>query len=882
MLALACAGASTRHGESVPLGRLPAGVRPLHYDLALAIDPERGRFSGTARITLQLDRPVQTIWLHGKRLEVSDVTIQLGAGEPSSARWEAADPSGLAAVRLPQQIGPGEARLRIAWDAAFDERGRGLYRVESGGDAYVFTHFEPLSARAAFPAFDEPGFKTPFDIALSVRDGDLAVGNTPIAETAALPDGGRRIRFATTPPLPTYLIAWAVGPLDVVEAPALPANEIRARAIPFRGIAVRGRGSELAWALARTPPIVERLEGYFESPYPYAKLDVIAVPDFGAGAMENVGAVFFREDYLLLDGPGVKETQRRAFGYIMAHELAHQWFGNLVTMPWWNDLWLNEAFATWLGRRIEADVFPENDADGAELDAIHWAMRSDGLVSARSIRQPIEDQHDIYNAFDAITYNKGGGVLAMFERWLSPDVFRDGINRYLDEHRMGTATASDLLDALSRAAGRDVAAPFRTFLTRPGVPLLEAESACDASGGGIRLRQSRQLPLGSTGTRDVTWQIPVCVRFGAGDAIAERCDLLVEREARVDLGDSCPDWFMPNADAAGYYRFALAADDWRDLQQHGWRHLNARERLSLASNLEVAFRAGASTPAAVYGNLDVLAADVDRRVARAPMPLLALARNRLVGEDLQRSVERFGSALYAPRLRRLGWQAKPGESGEGALLRKSLVGFLALEAREPAVRQEAERRGRRYAGLDGAPPDATALAPELVATALAVVVQEGDAADFTALLARLRESEDGVARRDILRALASTRDPELTARARALALDPALRPSEVWTPLYRQSEEPATREATWRFVEDNFDALVAHAGSDRSGWMPWLAAGFCDETRGDEVAAFLRPRIGALEGGPRNLASSLEAIRLCAALVARQGPATAQYFAERR
>jgi alanyl aminopeptidase len=879
VLSLACAGTDGRSPLGAPLGRLPRDVHPTHYHLELAIDPERERFSGTARIDVVLAAATEVIWLHGKRLTVGEASVRVGGGAPLPARWQPADASGVAALVLPRRIGPGAAELHITWDSAFGERGRGLYRVEAGGDAYAFTHFEPIAARLAFPGFDEPAFKTPFDVELLVREDHVAVGNTPVVREEPADRGVKRVRFATTAPLPTYLLAWAVGPLDVVTTAPIPAGAVRRQAVPFRGVAARGRGPELATALAETPALLAALESYFGSAYPYAKLDVVAVPQFGAGAMENVGAVFFREELLMLDGPRVTEQQRRGFGYVMAHELAHQWFGNLVTMPWWNDIWLNEAFATWLGRRIEAEIFPQNEAEASLLAGVHRAMDQDALTTARSVRQPIDDQHDIHNAFDAITYDKGGGVLAMFERWLGRDVFRAGIERYLAEHRMATASSEDLLTALSQAAGRDVAAPFGSFLTQPGVPLIEAAGACDA-GGGIRVRQSRYLPLGSTGDRDGSWQIPICVRYGVGDAVRESCSLLDEREARIDLGDACPDWFMPNADAAGYYRFALAAGDARKLREKGWRHLSARERHSVADNLEVAFRAGAIAAPEAFDGLDVLAADADRRVAHAPISLLRFAREHLVSAAERPRVERFASALYAARFARLGWDATPGEGGEVKLERRALTDFLTEHARDPEVRREAELRGRRFAGLDGEPRDLAALEPELVEAALSVVIEAGDADDFAALWALFRATEDPTERRDLLRALGASRAPELARRARALALDPALLPGEVWSPLYRQSRFDETRDASWRFVEEHFDELVARAGSNHSGWMPWLAAGFCDEARAAEVATFLGPRIDAIEGGPRQLAGSLEAIQLCAAMVAEQGPATARFFAE--
>ena len=301
----------------------------------------------------------------------------------------------------------------------------------------------------------------------------------------------------------------------------------------------------------------------------------------------------------------------------------------------------------------------------------------------------------------------------------------------------------------------------------------------------------------------------------------------------------------------------------------------------MAENLEVAFRAGAISAEAAFGGLTPLARDANRRVAIAPMSLLKLARDHLVEREQRGFVEQFGAALYTSRLERIGWDAAATEDGEVKMLRGAIVDFLALEACDPEVRQEAEARGRRFAGLDGAAPDPGAVPPELLETALAVAVQRGGEAVFDALLVRLGDEPDAAMRRKLLRALAATEDASLAARARALSLDPSLRKSEVWTPLYQQVQSEVTREATWRWIEEHFDALVSRAGSVQSGWMPWLAAGFCESERAAAVEAFLAPRISAIEGGPRNLAASLEAIRLCAALAAEQGPPTNRFFSGR-
>ncbi|MFW6197666.1 MAG: M1 family metallopeptidase, partial [Myxococcota bacterium] len=344
-----------------PLGQLPEDVRPLAYRLLMRIVPDRDRFEGEVEIPIVLAERRSVIWMHGRDLDVTSVDVVAHDGRELAATWDpvgAPEADGVVAVRLPEPLSPGKATVRVRWSAAFDETLKGLYHVRAGGDAYAFTQFESTYARGAFPCFDEPVFKTPFDITLEVRAQDRALGNTPVVRSTDLPDGMKRLRLATSKPMPTYLVAWAVGPLDVVEAPPMEANEVRDRPLPLRGVAVRGKGPQLERALAETPAILASLERYLGRPYPYAKLDVVAVPDFASGAMENVGLVTFRDTLLLMD-ENPPEWQKRAFAYVMSHELAHMWFGNLVTMPWWDDLWLNEAFATWLGHRTVADVYPD-------------------------------------------------------------------------------------------------------------------------------------------------------------------------------------------------------------------------------------------------------------------------------------------------------------------------------------------------------------------------------------------------------------------------------------------------------------------------------------------------------------------------------------------
>ncbi len=505
--------------EAPPLARLPGDARPTRYALALRVDPAQARFSGVADIAVELDRPRDVIWLHGRDLAVRRATVQPEGAAALEARWEQVSKSGVASLRLASPVGPGRVTLHVEYDAPFSGNDEGLYVVARGTDHYAFTQFEATDARRAFPCFDEPGFKAPFELAVSVPHALAAVSNTRETSRAREPAAGGadwdRVTFAPTERLPSYLVALAVGPLDVVAAPDVPPSAVRPRPLPLRGVATRGRGKELAYALAHAGEIVTALEGYFGSAYPYDKLDLLAVPDMG-GAMENAGAITFAEGILLLDEPSSSAEARFTHASVVAHEISHQWFGDLVTMRWWDDLWLNEAFATWMEARIVGKLRPDLRPDVHALESVHQAMNADSLVSARKIRQEIADDNDIESAFDAITYDKGGGVLSMFERWIGPEAFQKGVRGYLGAHRFGSASAEDLFASLSTAAGRDVAGPLRTFLDRPGLPFVEASVSCEGHPR-LLLRQSRFFPLGSAGAGDGhTWQIPVCARYADG------------------------------------------------------------------------------------------------------------------------------------------------------------------------------------------------------------------------------------------------------------------------------------------------------------------------------------------------------------------------------
>lgn len=856
-------------------GRLPREVTPRAYTLELEIMPGEDGFAGRAQIMVELANPMSQILLHGKALEVSSVTAHV-QGRAIAGRYAQLDDTGLAQLSFNELLPVGNARLEIAYRAPFDKTLTGLYKVQVNGEPYAFTQFEPTSARLAFPCFDEPGWKTPFETWLTVPAGAQAISNTREVLVEMAADGKKRVRFAPTQPLPTYLVAFAVGPFDIVEAAPIAASASRTTPLPLRGVAVHGQGPRLAYALEHTPPLLLALEAYFGIGFPYEKLDLIAVPDFSAGAMENAGAITFRDWLLLIDPEKSPEHQKRAYAQVNAHELAHHWFGNLVTMPYWDDIWLNEAFATFLGHRTVRTVMPAAKSDIDLLGAVLNAMEADSRPSARRIREPITSVHDIANAFDGITYNKGAAVLTMFERYLGAEVFRAGLIEHVRTHAHGVAGAEALIASLSKAAGKDVGVAMNTFLSQPGVPLIEAKTRCEKDAAGksvaaLDLTQSRYLPLGVEAERNVTWQVPVCARYEVGGRPHESCTLLTAKSGSLPL-NGCPTWIFPSAGASGYYRFALADADLRKLERRGLAKLTASEKLALADSLRAGFSSDALSAQGVLAMTTALANDPERSVAMAPAALLRMARDHVLDEATRPKLERFVQKLYGSRMRQVGLKSRAGEDGEQLLLRAELANFVADVGRDPSLRGKLAEAGKlELAGTE------SGVSSELRGLATQVAVQDGDVALFDAAYAKLIASQDPAERGRMLNAIASVVDTRST-RALELTFDPALRSNEMMVPLRTQLGDTRTRAAAWAFVQARYADIIARLGKNRGAALAWLAGYFCSAEAASQAQAFFGPRIAELVGGPRALSSTLETVRSCAAVAEKQRASTAAFF----
>ncbi|RJS93245.1 M1 family metallopeptidase [Salinisphaera sp. Q1T1-3] len=885
----AASASAAYSGQGVPTGKLPDWVVPQRYDVALRADPAEQAFTGEVTIDVVLKEAHDFVWLNGQNLDVTRVQATDDAGHTRTGRYHEVDTeAGVARIDFDRPLPAGTVRLHFIYSAPLNTDLQGFYRVDHQGAAYAMTQFEAVSARRTFPSFDQPDIKTPFVLHLTVPGTDRALANTPVARQTAQPNGWQRFDFKPTRPLPTYLVAFAVGPWDVVTGPTVAANRWRDRATPLRGIAARHRGAELKPALAQTPAMVTALEQYFDYGYPFEKLDVLAAPDFAAGAMENAGLITFR-DWYMLRTPDSPAASRRDSFEVEAHELAHQWVGNTVTMAWWNDLWLNEAFATWMQQKITDQLKPAYHAGLDRITGAERAMNDDSLTTARRIRQPIETIGDIGNAFDSITYAKGAAVLGMFETFLGPDVFRQGMQRYIHQYAFRNATAEDLVATLAETAEADDAfgPAFMSFLNQSGVPYVRTTLRHVDGHAVLDVRQQRYLPLGSDGATDRRWGLPLCVRYPSGAGTSRtHCQLVTASTARMALPGAVdtPAWIMPNANAAGYYRFALDRHSLDGLLAHR-NDLNDGEKIALADAALASFRQATLGPDALLATMQALAGAKTTAVATAPIHGLAWLWHYAADSDPARAhVQQAAAAAYLPRLKALGYARRRNESADAPALRRTLAEFLGVTLNVPAVADALAERGRAVLApaLDeDADTDATlaydAVNPDLLAAALSVAARRNGRPAVEALENALRHNGDADQRNAMITALARIEDPELRETVRNFALTPHIKTGEMVALLSGGDRHGATARSAdeaasmWHWFTTHFDAIKARTGPFSGGDLPGLAAGgACTVEAADRLEAFFTPRLDQLRGARRNLAQTAESIRLCAALAARQ------------
>ncbi|HEX8013385.1 MAG TPA: M1 family metallopeptidase [Casimicrobiaceae bacterium] len=872
-VASACAtSASSDAATPVPAGaeyappalRLPAGARPVRYELTLTVIPGEAKVQGEIAIDVELDRPHPVLWLNADEVTVARASVSTAASAVSVL--PPADQ--FVGLAFEPPLPAGKHRLRLVFEAPqIQNATRGIFALKDRGAWYAMTQFEALSARRAFPCFDEPGFKVPWQLTLRVPRELAALSNTPVVSETDIGSGLKAVRFAETRPLPSYLIAFAVGPWQTLDLGRFGMNPT-----PMRIIVPRGRLADAAFVSRAYPQLFERLERWFGIAYPYAKLDQIAIP-LGVGfAMENAGLITYGATGLLAKPGEATPRFRHSSAAVGAHEMSHQWVGNLVTTAWWDDIWLNEAFATWMTAKIVDEWQPRYEGGAARSAERAEAIAEDMLASARRIREPIGSRGDIFNAFDSITYQKGAAVLDMFEGWIGKEPFQRGVRRYLEERRDGNATADDFLRALGAASARPVAPAFSTFLDQNGVPQVEVALQCSAAGAQLALSQHRLAPLGSQGGTDQRWQVPVCARYRVGAKTREACTLLADESATLALGASCPKFVMANAGGRGYYVADYRGDLLAKLAANR-DALSPPEYAGLLYDLRALVQAGRLSGAQALEWVRVAGNARDRHVVEAALELARFVRDTLVGEPERARFAAFVREVFGERARSLGYAPRRNESDDEELLRRSLVRFVGPEDAKLAA--DARRLAMAWIG------DRKAVDPGMVDSVLLIAAQTGDARIFDAFSAAAKATTDPLERRNLMVALLSFGDPALARRAMGMLLDPEFDIRESMTALRLSQRSIAPRREAHAFIAANFDAMAKRVSRDAPGSWPEYAAGLCSEKDRADLEAFWRDRISRYAGGERTLKQALEQIELCARLQAAQEPAVAAFLTKR-
>ncbi len=868
--AVPVAGAASGPGAVAPPSlRLPRSVQPLRGALELTVDPERPAFSGIARYRVLAREPVRTVWLHAEGLTVIAAAV---GGRPASP---VAAPGGFLGLTPDGPVPAGETDLEIAFAGEIDRtRSRGLYAAAEGGRWYAYTFFEPIDARRAFPCFDEPWAKIPWQVTLRVPAGDVALGNAPVARETTQ-GAWRRVELAETRPLPSYLVAFVVGPFDVI-----PAGAGGAARVPVRFVVPRGRGSETAFAAGVTPRILDALEATIGLPYPYEKCDVAVVPRYW-GTMEHPGIVALGQPLTLIRPEDDSRERREHYATIAVHELAHHWYGDLVTMAWWDDTWLNESFGTWDEANATERLEPAwRAADGRRWGQRAAAFASDVLPSAKRLREPVASDQEIEDAFDAaITYHKGASVLRMLEAWLGPESFRGVVRSHLRSHADGIATTPDLLATLSSAAGHGLAAAARGFVEQAGVPLLRASRACDARGARVVIRQSRFLATGRAGD-DARWTVPVCLRSGAAGRVATTCALAAGPVAEIPL-PACPEWIWPNAGGTGYHLSLVEGVAPLGLLPH----LSPPERLALATDASLLARRGDLPVGRALALVAPLARSGDRLQVEASVDLAGLVDPDHLEDRDRPGWRSFVRRTWGSRAAALGWSPGPGELEESRALRSRLLPFVADQGEDPALLAGARAVAEGFlshvpaaagAGAGASPP------PDVAWAALGVAARRGDAAFFEAIDAAARRSPDPTERRRLVALLGRFEDAALARRALAAAVAPDVDLRDTLPVLEAALGGRRTRGTAFAFLQKRWDDLLPRLRSDEAArLLATAASGACDRPARYAAAAALGPRAATVPGAVPALRVALDAADACIEARARNARAIRAFLAVR-
>jgi len=839
--------------------RLSRTVTPVRYDLAIEVDLDAWQFRGSEEIEVLVAEPTTTVTVHALELEISAVRALLADGARLVADVSYNPVAETATLTFPRPLPTGFIRLYCDFRGAILARLRGFYRSLKDGARYAATQFEAADARRAFPCFDEPAFKARFALTLNVPSALVAVANGAVLRETDLGGGRKEVQFAETPPISSYLVAYTVGPYE-----ATPVVHT-ATGWPVRVFLPRGMAAKGVYARDAHARSLEYLEDYTGIPYPYAKVDAIGVPDFEAGAMENPGAITYRLTAIAADAERASTPALKGIYYTAAHELTHMWWGDLVTMAWWDDLWLNESFATFIGYKVVADLVPEWGMWRDFVATLARPFALDALASTHPISFEVRNAKQATERFDVITYWKGAGVVRMLEGFLGAEVFRRGVRTYLERYREANATADDFWRELGVASGRDVAAIANAWITLPGHPLL----SFTATDGALRVRQERfssDPDAVPSATADL-WPTPVVLKVGTAAGV-RAVRAVVDRAEQIVPLDDC-DWFFPNGDGAGFYRFALDDASLARLVPVVQSALTPPERLTLVGNQWALTKACRIDVAQFLAMLAGFRDERDRAVLAAVTERLYWMATHLVDEASEPAFSGFAADFYRPHVEALGWEARAGESVDDRLRRATAIGALGELGGDAAVIAEAQQRLARYL------VDPAAIDPNLASAVVGIAARAGDAALYERYLEHKRAAaNDPEEEQRFLIGLTAFEAPDLVQRTLALTLGDEVRPQDRAHVYARLLGGRAARQAAWEFVHTRWRDVTAGLDPMLQQSIVRALAQLTPEPVASEVCAFL-PGC-ATDETRETVAQTIEQLSIDAAVSRRLAPAVAR------
>ena len=854
--------------------RLPGGVTPEHYALSLSPDIAKATFRGEEAIDVDLSAPASTVTLNAAEITFGAVYVvprssgaksSLEALQANSLTKDAEATVSLdaeheqATLKLAHPLPAGKATIFVRYTGILNNELRGFYLSTGPTRNYAVTQFEATDARRAFPSFDEPALKATFDVALTVARGDTVIANTNQIADTPVGEALHKVSFATTPRMSTYLLAFLVGDFQCISGSS-DGTPIRACATPDK---VKYTGE----ALHAAEFFLHYYDTYFGIKYAMPKLDMIGIPDFEAGAMENWGAITYREVDMLVDPKTGSLNARKRVDVVVAHEMAHQWFGDLVTMRWWDNIWLNEGFANWMESKAEAHYKPDwamGEDVALQLDR---TLNLDAQKRTRTIRAQAETPGEINQMFDGITYEKGGAVIGMVESYLGEETFRKGVHDYLNAHKYSNATAEDFWGTQTRDSGKPIDAIMGSFIAQPGVPLLTFGAP---AGGSAPVQQSRFFLTPEPGAGEGQhWTIPVCVKSQGAPA----CTVLTPTGASVQA--PAADAFFANAKAHGYYRSAYPSATYAALLPRVESTLTAEERILLLGGQWSLMQAGV-VPLTNFLNLVTAMKDDPAEGVLESLSGTTVAEGKLqtlsakVASDEDRGrLSAWVRTQFGPVYRGLP-AMREGESYEVAERRAALFSLLGTLGDDPAVIAEARVIADKWLA------NPASVDPTLSQPALGIAAQHGDAALFDKLQHLAETSGDPAVQSRSLSLLSQFQDPAIERRMLAYAVSGKVRNQDAYRLVADPFRDPATREVAWEFVQSHWPEVRALLTPLSGGRVITAAGNFCSAEKKDEVDRFYATH--KFSDSPRPLQQADDQIASCIALHGAQEPKLAEWL----